>query len=132
MADEALDTGDTGTQPDPVQQAKDNALGQMARSEDASAYIAERQDRQREDAGEQVNGEDRASRIREALSKARQETAEARQQNGLDQPDPQTTSISQSQYAETQWAEAQQQEATFEDERELARNEGKFQAVADG
>ena len=58
MSDD-LDTGDTGTQPDPVQQAKDNALGQMARSEDASAYIAERQDRQREDAGEQVNGEDR-------------------------------------------------------------------------
>ena len=130
MSDEALDTGTasaTDAAPDPVQQVKDDALASMAKDENPADYIAERAARDKEAAGEQVNGEDRAARIREALAKAREETQQARQQNGLDQPDLDQ----QYQSAEEQWAEAQQQEATFEDERELARQEGKFQAVAE-
>jgi hypothetical protein len=124
MSDD-LDTGQVSP-PDPVQQAKDNALGQMARSEDASAYIAERQDRDREDRGEEIDEGDRASRIRKALEQARADTTQAR--NGLDQqPDLDT----QFQDAQAQWDEAQAQEVQFEQEREAARNEGRFQAVAE-
>ena len=46
--------------PNPVEQIKDAALGQMAKSEDASDYVAERQARDAEAKGEEVNGEDRA------------------------------------------------------------------------
>ena len=99
----------------------------MAKDETSPAYKAEREARDKEAKGEEVNGEDRAARIREALAKARQETAEARQQSGLDQPDLDQQYAT----AEQEWAEAQQQEATFEQERELAKAEGRFTAVAE-
>jgi hypothetical protein len=76
MADD-LDTGGaTDAASDPVQQVKDSALTQMARDENPANYIAEREARDKEAKGEEVNGEDRAARIRDALAKARQETAE--------------------------------------------------------
>ena len=53
----------------------------MAKDEDISAYKAESEARDKEAAGEQVDGDERATRIREALAKARQETADARQHN---------------------------------------------------
>jgi hypothetical protein len=130
MADEFTQTSpDTSPDSDPVQGIKDAALGQMAKSEDISAYAAERADRDAEASGEDVDTEERAARIREALSKARQDTAEVRQQNGLDAQPPDLDQQLQS--AEQEWDEAQQQEATFEQDRELARAEGKFQAFAE-
>jgi hypothetical protein len=128
MADENIDTGaapDTGSN---IEQAtKDAALVEMSRDENPENYIKEREARDKEEAGEQVNGEDRSARIREALAKARQDTAEARQQNGLDQPDLDH----EYQTAEQQWAEAEQSEQTYETEIEQARSEGRFTAVAE-
>ena len=49
------------------------------------AYITEREARDAEAKGEEVDDEARSTRIRDALAKARQDTAEARPQNGLDQ-----------------------------------------------
>jgi hypothetical protein len=126
MSDD-LDIGQVSS-PDPVQQVKDNALGQMAKSEDITAYARERQDRDAEDRGEEIDEGDRASRIREALAKARQDTTEARQQNGFDQ---QPDLDQQYQSAEEEWAAAQAAEQTFEQEREQAVNEGRFMAVAE-
>jgi hypothetical protein len=128
MADEFA-VPEPSDQPDPAQAVKDAALTQMARREDAGDYIAERQAREAEAKGEQVNGEDRTARIREALTKAREETQQARQQNGLDQPPPDLDA--QLQDAEAQWAAEQEQEQTFEQEREFARAEGKFMATAE-
>jgi hypothetical protein len=127
MSDD-LDIGQVSS-PDPVQQVKDNALGQMAKSEDITAYARERQDRDAEDRGEEIDEGDRASRIREALAKARQDTTEARQQNGFDQ---QPDLDQQYQSAEEEWAAAQAAEQTFEQEREQAISEGRFQQVAQG
>jgi hypothetical protein len=128
MAEEDFGTGATAPEaPDPVQQVKDDALASMAKDENPANYIAEREARDKEAKGEEVAGDDRAARIREALAKARQDTAEAR--NGFErQPDLDA----EFQNAEQQWQQAEQQEATFETERELARQEGKFQAVAEG
>ena len=126
MSDD-LDTGTTASPPDPVAQVRDQALAEMAKDENPESYIKEREARDAEAKGEEVNEEDRAARIREALAKARQETAEARQQNGLDQPDLD----SQYQDAEAQWAQAEQQEQTYESELAQAKAEGRFTAVAE-
>src|SRR5690348_5546708 len=86
MADVPLDTGAApaaSETPDLGQAVKDSALASLAKPEDISGYVAERTDREKESKGEEVNTEARARRIQEALAKARQDTAEARQQNGL-------------------------------------------------
>ena len=128
MADEALDTGVTpDTAPDPVQATKDAALSQMAKDEDISNYAAEREARDKEARGEEANGEDRTARIREALAEARQSTQEARQLNGLDNPD----FDQQFQTAEQEWQQAEQGEQDYQSEIETARNEGRFTAVAE-
>jgi hypothetical protein len=126
MSDDTLDTGVTSEAPDPVQATKDAALAEMAKSENIEAYAAERADRDKESKGEEVNDEDRTSRIREALAKARQDTAEAR--NGFEQ---QPDLDAQFQSAEQEWQQAEQQEQAYETEIELARNEGRFTAVAE-
>src|SRR6187551_407218 len=114
--------------PDPGQAIKDAALGQMARSEDAEDYIKERQSRLAEERGEttpEVRDEDRADRIRKALTEAREETEKARQANGLDQKPNLDTAFED---AQAEWAAHQQEEQQFGQEREAARAEGKFQA----
>ena len=126
MSDD-LDTGGA-TAPDPVQTVKDDALNQMARDEDISAYKAEREARDKEAKGEEVDGEDRAARIREALAKARQETAEARQQNGIGE---QVDLDQQYQSAEQEWQQAQAAEVEQESALEQAKAEGRFTAVAE-
>ena len=76
----------------------------------------------------EVDGEDRAARIRDALAKARQETAEARQQNGIgDQVDLDQ----QYQSAEQEWQQAQAAEVEQESALEQAKAEGRFTAVAE-
>jgi hypothetical protein len=128
MAEEDFSTGATASEaPDPVQGVKDAALSQMARDEDISNYKAEREARDAEAKGEEVNGEDRGKRIREALEQARADTDAARKANGIGEPDLDA----QYQDAEAQWQEAQEQEATFEQERQAAVDEGRFQAVAE-
>ena len=127
MADETVDAGTFDSAPDPVAQVKDQALAEMAKDENPDAYIKERAARDAEAKGEEVNGEDRSPRIRDALAKARQDTQQARAENGLDQPDLDA----QYQSSEAEWAEAQQQETTFEQEREQAKAEGRFTATAE-
>ena len=128
MADE-IDVGTANEAPDPVQQVKDNALTQMARSEDAGDYIAERQARDAEARGEEVNGEDRTSRIRQALEQARAGTDAARKANGIGEPQPDLDTAFQD--AEQEWQQAEQSEQAYESEREQAKAEGRFTAVAE-
>jgi hypothetical protein len=75
----------TETNSDPSAAIKSVALDQMSKSEDIMAYASERADQEREAAGEQPSTppEQRASRYREALDLARQETSQARQEAGL-------------------------------------------------
>ena len=129
MADE-IDTGvtpDTASMPDPVAQVRDQALAEMAKDESIEAYAAERQARDAEAEGEPVDDEARSTRIREALAKAIAETTEARQQNGLDQPDLDQ----QYQSAEQEWQQAQAAEVEQESALEQAKAEGRFTAVAE-
>ena len=100
----------------------------MAKSEDVSAYAAEREARDAEAKGEEVNGEERVSRIREALDQARADTQHARAQNGLEQP---LDLDQQFQTAEQEWNQAEVAEQEYEAERQVARNEGRFMAVAE-
>ena len=103
-------------------------LRRWAKDESIEAYAAERQARDAEAKGEPVDDEARSTRIRDALAKARQDTAEARAQNGLDQS---LDLDAQYQTAEQDWQQAEQQEQTFEQEREQAKAEGRFTATAE-
>jgi hypothetical protein len=111
-------------QSDAVAETKALVLDRLARSEDASNYIAERADLEKEEeTGEVETGAARAQRIREALEEARRDTNEARAQeaNGLDQ---------QMQDAQAQWEYQQAEEQRASQLLESARNEGKFQERA--
>jgi hypothetical protein len=129
MADDLANTGGDAPSTSPVEQGvKDAALAALARPEDISGYAAERQAREAEAKGEEVNTEQRAERITKALAEAREATEKARQENGLDQPPDLDRAY---EAAEARWREEQQQEATFEAERQAARDEGRFMAVAE-
>ena len=125
MSDD-LDAGVTST-PDPVTQVQDAALSEMAKSENIENYAKERADRDAEANGEEIDDEARADRIRKALSEAREQTKQARSENGLDQPDLDQ----QYQSAEAEWNQAEQSEQAYESEREQARAEGRFTATAE-
>jgi hypothetical protein len=119
------DTG--GEKGDAVSETKALVLDRLARSEDASNYIAERTDLEKEEeTGEVETGAARAQRIREALEQARKDTASAKQTNGLDD---------QLQDAQAQWEQQQQQEQWQLQQAEklldATRNEAKFQAHAE-
>jgi len=122
MAEEDFNAGEA---PDPTQGIKDAALGQMARDENPENYIKEREARDAEAKGEEADEDARSERIRQALEKAREDTEAARK--GIPPPDLD----SELQAAEAQWQEEIQQEQTVEQEREVASNEGRFQAVAE-
>ena len=124
MAEEDFNAGEA---PDPTQGIKDAALGQMARDENPENYIKEREARDAESRGEEADEDARSERIRQALEKAREDTEAAR--NGIGEPKPDLDSELQA--AEAQWQEEIQQEQTFEQERDVARNEGRFQAIAE-
>jgi hypothetical protein len=136
-----IDTGpaDTGAArsapaaPDPVQGVKDAALTEMAKSEDISAYAQEREARDQEAKGEEVDTEQRAERIRKALTEARAATQQARQENGLDQTEPDLDTAYQD--ATRVWAEQeaaeQQRQQEIEHTRKTAVDEGRFMAVAE-
>jgi hypothetical protein len=78
MAD--TDNLQTGTET-PTSTPGDVALGALAKSEDATAYIQERQDQDTEDAGQEPETpkEQRQTHIEEALEKAREDTRRARE-----------------------------------------------------
>jgi hypothetical protein len=123
---EELDT----QQVDPVTAVNDVALGQMAKDEDASDFIAERKARDAEERGEQVNGDERSARIRQALAQAQQDTAEAREAAGLNGEQPPDLD---GQYwdAEAQWQEEQAAEQEAEQQRQADKDEAKFSARAE-
>ena len=125
MADD-LDTGGGETPADPTESIKNAALGQMARDEDISNYKAEREARDAESQGQETDEDARAERIRQALEQARKDTAEAR--NGGQPPPDLDADLA---AAEAQWQQEVEQEQTFEQERELAKAEGRFTATAE-
>jgi hypothetical protein len=106
---------------DPLTAVKDVALGEMAKSDDATDFIRERQARDAEERGEQVGGDERTIRIRQALERAQADTAEARQEAGLNGEQPDLDS----QYwdAENQWQEEQAAEQEAEQQRTIDRDE---------
>jgi hypothetical protein len=77
------DTDDISPAEGPVTQ-QDAALDALSRSEDATAYIEQRQDDLREEQGlePETSADERESRIEQALRRVREDTAEARQTNG--------------------------------------------------
>jgi hypothetical protein len=95
---------------DPVAEAKNAALGQMAKSEDISDFAAERRAQERDDAGDGTVTEDRAARVRQALEQVQRDTAKARQEAGLDEQ-PYQDSDGQYWDAEEQWQEQAQAES---------------------
>jgi hypothetical protein len=115
---------------DPITAVKDVALGEMAKSEDATDFIRERQARDAEERGEQVNGDDRTVRIRQALQRAQQDTAEARQAAGLNGEQPPDLNA---QYwdAENEWQQEQLAEQEAEQQRTIDRDEARFQGRAE-
>jgi hypothetical protein len=84
MSDET-NTGTDNTASDPGAAVKSVAFDQMSKSEDITAYAAERADQEAEATGEQPTTapDERVSRYKEALDLARQETRQARQEAGL-------------------------------------------------
>jgi hypothetical protein len=78
------DTDDVLVDSGPTSSPQDAVLDSLSRSEDATAYIEQRQDDLREEAGlePESSDADRESRIEQALARARQDTADARQTNG--------------------------------------------------
>src|SRR5215831_14572961 len=72
----------------PTTSPQDAALGALAKSEDASAYISERQSQDAEDQGlePETPKEDRQSHIEKALEEARERSRQARDtEHQLDQ-----------------------------------------------
>jgi hypothetical protein len=78
------DTDDVLVDSGPTSSPQDAVLDSLSRSEDATQYIEQRRDHLREEAGlEPESSEaDRESRIEQALRRAREDTADARQTNG--------------------------------------------------
>jgi Rad3-related DNA helicase len=114
-------TSDTGGEKgDAVSETKALVLDRLAKSEDASNYIAERADLEREEeTGEVETSAVRAQRIKEALEKARRDTAEAKA-NGLDDQLQNAQAQWEQQQAQEQWA-AQQADQLLENTRAEAR-----------
>jgi hypothetical protein len=83
--DENINSG-TETARDPGADIKSAALAEMAKSESIESYAAERADQDAEAAGKQPTTppEERVNRYQAALEQARQETDQARRENGLD------------------------------------------------
>jgi hypothetical protein len=99
----ADDLATVGTET-PTTSPGDVALGALAKDDDATRYIEERQSQEGEEQGqpEKPNGADRQSHIEQALEEARRRSAEAREtERQLDQGLEQ---------AEAEWAAQQQQE----------------------
>jgi hypothetical protein len=103
-------------------------LGALAKDDDASKYIEERQSQEAEDQGQEpersTNGDARADRIEQSLEQARERSRQAREQEhqldrGLEQ-------------AEAEWAAQQQQERMFEQQRaaELSHAEQRGKCMA--
>lgn len=125
MADE-IDVGTASEAPDPTESIKNAALGEMAKDENPENYFKERQARTAESQGKEVDEDARAERIRQALEKARKDTAAAR--NGGELPPDMDAELA---AAEAQWREEVSAEQTVEDQREQARAEGRFTATAE-
>jgi hypothetical protein len=107
------DTDDVIIDGGPIASPEDAQLDALARSEDASSYIAERQAQEAEEQGKEPETptDERQTRIDEALAKAREDTRQAREANGhLDQEWQQAQAEYQAQQQAEQQA-AQQQEA---------------------
>jgi hypothetical protein len=109
MADD-FNTGTEATTTSP----QDAALGALAKDDDATRYIEERQSQEGEEQGqpEKPNGADRSNKIEAALEEARRRSAEAREQErqldqGLEQAErewhaqEQQEQLAQQQYANT-------------------------------
>jgi hypothetical protein len=101
-----LNTGTVGTEvpESPPPSPQDAALGALAKSDDATRYIEERQSQEADDQGQEpetpTNG--RADRIEQSLEQARERSRQAREtEHQLDQGLEQ---------AEAEWAQQQQQE----------------------
>ena len=101
-------------------------LARWLRARTSAHYVAEREARDAEAKGEEVNGEDRAQRIREALEQARQDTNQVRQQNGLDQPP--SISISNCKLLNRNGTKRKPQKGTTKLNEQAAEAEGRFQA----
>jgi hypothetical protein len=96
----------TGTEAPATTSPGDAALGALAKDDDASAYISERQSQEAEEQGLEpephTNGADRSNRIETALEEARARSRQAREQeHQLDQG---------LEAAEREWQVQQQQE----------------------
>jgi hypothetical protein len=113
------DTDDIVIDGGPTASPQDAALDALARSEDATAYIEQRQDDLREEQGlaPQTPADERQNRIDEALARARQDTAEARQTNGngLDLD-------AQYRDAQAEWQAQQQQELQAAQQQQQVQN----------
>lgn len=109
------DTDDIVTAESPIATPQDAKLDALSRSEDATAYIQERQDQAVEDAGQEPEtpAQERQNRIEEALEIARQQTRKAREEsNALDQEYAQAEQEWQAQQVQKQQA-AQKQADTL-------------------
>jgi hypothetical protein len=97
-------TADTATPESPPPSPQDAALGALAKDDDATRYIEERQSQ--EDEGQEperpTNGDGRADRIEQSLEQARERSRQAREtESQLDQNLDQ---------AEREWQQQEQQE----------------------
>jgi hypothetical protein len=103
-------TDDVVSTEGPISSLQDAQLDALARSEDASSYIAERQAQEAEGQGQEPEtpADERQNRIDEALARARQDTAEARKPNALDL-DQQYQNVAR-EYQQQQLAEQQLQQ----------------------
>jgi hypothetical protein len=123
------DTDDISPTEGPVTQG-DAALDALSRSEDAAAYIEQRQDDLRQEAGlePETPADERESRIEQALRRARQDTADARKPNGNGLSLDQQYQAAEQEYQQQQAAEAQaaQQQAG------VAFSDGVLTSLANG
>jgi hypothetical protein len=110
----------------PATSPADGALGALAKSDDATRYIEERQSQEGEGQEPEAptNGDARADRIEQSLEQARERSRQAREtesqlDHGLEQ-------------AEAEWAQQQQQERMFEQQRaqELTHAEQRGKCMA--
>jgi hypothetical protein len=117
-----------GLPDDPSVRAQTAALNTLAKSsESPEAYIAERQDMQSADEGEQPDPNARAERIYQALEQTRQADTEARQDAGLDPIEQ----LNDEYFRQYETISEAQRELEQEQQREADKAEARFTAHAD-
>ena len=128
MAADDLNTGpvSTETPESPPPSPQDAALGALAKSDDATRYIEERQSQ--EDEGQEperpTNGDARADRIEQSLEQARERSRQAREvETQLDRG---------LEAAEAEWSAQQQQEQIQQQQyaNQLAHHEARGMCMA--